>query len=155
MQVNLHSSTHEAYYFTYEDEPNLELLIAPLTPLVDEQCTDAAMQHPPAVNGRFRRQVQLPKFQSGKYTRLVFLACVKGWRFKDPSTPALIDEHGEAIPYSEENKEAISRAHSGLVAFGYDIAKALGEISAEQVRQEREAFRRPAEVSPRLPQAEL
>ena len=112
---------------------------------------------PPVVNGRFRRQLPTPDFDHVVYQRSVFIACVKGWRFTHtpPDPCPLVDEHGDAIPYSEEHKKAVALQHKGLVAFGFDIANALGDISAEKVRAEREAFRRPAEVSPRLPEAEL
>lgn len=156
MQVNLNASSDEAYWFYYgEDEPNLELLIAPLTPLVEDKCTEKGFARPPTVNGRFHRQAPQAQFQVGPYMRAVFVECVKGWRQIDGSKPALTDQHGHEIPYSEETKLEISRSHTGMVRIGFQLAQALGEISAEQIRKERDTFRRALEVPTRLPEAEL
>lgn len=142
MQVNLQAS-QEADWFPYgEDEPNLELQVAPLTPLIDDKCTEKGMSRPAQVNGRFHRAVPQATFQVGPYMRAVFVECVKGWRQIDPTKPALTDEHGKEIPYSEEAKIEISTKHAGLVRTGFQLAHALGEVSAEQIRHEREAFRR-------------
>jgi hypothetical protein len=156
VQVNLHPSDDDAAWFPYgEDEPNLELLIAPLTPLVDDQCTEKGFRRPAQVNGRFRRQQPQADFQVGPYMRAVFVACVKGWRQVDATKPALTDERGQEIPYSEENKLALSLSHVGLVRTGFQLAQALGEISADEIRAQREAFRRADQVPSRLADAEL
>jgi hypothetical protein len=143
MQVHLQPSSDQSYWFAYgDDEPNLELLIAPLTPLVDDKCTEKGWSRPAQVNGRFHRQAPQGTFQTGPYMRAVFVECVKGWRQIDPTKPALVDERGQEIPYSEEAKRDLSCAHVGLVRTGFQLAQALGEISAEQIREERETFRR-------------
>jgi hypothetical protein len=146
MQINLNKEHDEAYYFAYDDDPNLELLIAPLTPLIDDECSEKATHIPPIVNGRFRSQIQRVNFRQGLYRRLIFQRCLKGWRAVDPSKPGLDDQNGQPIAYSEEAKAAISEIHSGLVSFVFDIATALGQISVEQVRQERETFRRTHQI---------
>jgi hypothetical protein len=155
VQINPNKERDEAYWFPYEDDDNVELLIAPLTPLIDEECSLKATKQPPIVNGRFRRQIQSPEWRQILYKRLVFQHCVKGWRAIDPSKPGLDDMNGQPILYSEEAKAAISEVHGGLLDFGFDIAVALGQISAEKVREERDTFRRAHQVSPRVAEPEL
>lgn len=151
MQVNMDRSSEEGYWLDYgEDEPNLELLIRPLTPPVDEQCTEKAMVRPAQVNGRFHRQAPQASFKVGPYMRAVFVECVQGWRQIDPTQPGLTDQTGKEIPYSAEAKEAISVSHLGMVRTGFQLAQALGDISIEQVRTEREAFRRTNQIPPRV-----
>ena len=126
-----------------------------LTPPIDGECMKKATTRPTQVNGRFRRQLPTPDFDVIVYQREVFLACVKEWRFL-PGVPCpLTDEQGHPLPYSEEHKKIVALQSKGLVTFGYDIANALGDISAEQVRVERESFRRKDQVLPRLAEPEL
>jgi hypothetical protein len=157
MQINLHASSENSWaWFPYgDDAPNLELLIAPLTPLIDDKCTEKGMSRPTQVNGRFHLRTPQAEFRVGSYMRAVFCECVKGWRQVDPTKPALTDETGTEIPYSEENKVAISTAHVGLVRTGFQLAQALGEISADEIRAQREAFRRADQVPHSLADTEL
>ena len=87
------------------------------------------------INGRHRggRGNKLPRLNCGHYQRLVFQRCVKGWQN--------IASDGTPIPYSPETKAAISENDNGLLQFGYDIAVALGDMSAERVREDRASFR--------------
>jgi hypothetical protein len=141
---DLNQTGDEAYWFEYDGDPSGEtaLLIAPLSQLIAEECQEKATPKIPNLNGRFRRgrNIQIPQLQFGYYQRLVFQRCVKGWRG--------LKSHGTPIPYSEETKAAITEHPKGrgLLQFGYEIADALGEMSAEQIQEERSNFRREAEV---------
>ena len=149
------SDEHQGLWFEYEDDPEPDpekraaFLIIPNNPLIEDKCRAKATTRPAQVNGRFRRQIALPDFNTGAYQRAVFVECCKGWRnIHDRST-------GAPIPYDEEMKVKMSLAHKGAVDFVNDIAEALSTISEEQVREERAKFRNVVEVPNRPRQREL
>jgi hypothetical protein len=151
MQINLNRSSDEAHWFAYEEDSSGEtqLLIAPKTQLINETCLEKAMPNQVNVNGRFRtRGIVQPRLKYGLYQRLVFQACVKGWK-------GLKDETGAEIPYTEEMKAAVSEASKGLVQFVDEIADALGDMSVEEVKTQRDTFRGMAEIPPRSSEPEL
>lgn len=154
IQMHLNGQPPRREWVPYDDDQTLELLITPLTPPVDEKCQEAAMTIPPLLGGSRRRQQQV-RYSQTAYQRAVFLACVQGWRFTDPEHPALIDEHGAGVPYSEEHKAKIADQHIGLVTFGADIAIQFSVTSIEQVMREREAFRGAREIPPGVSHTEL
>ena len=156
MQINLDPTREDlGDWFAYEVAPGLELRICKLTPPVDGECMKKATSRPTQVNGRFRRQLPTPEFDAILYQREIFLACVTDWRFL-PGVPCpLTDEHGAPLVYSEEHKRIVALQAKGLVTFGYEIANDLGDISAEQVRVERESFRRTDQILPGVAGSEL
>jgi hypothetical protein len=132
----------EGEMWDYDDdrEPDItkrtHFRIIPLTPTLTAQAWKDATPKAVNVNGRYRRQVDVPTPDVGLYQQAIFRLCCTGWE-------NITDQDKQPVPFTDETKRLISLRHSGAVQFVNDIAEMLGRMTVERLQEERERFRGP------------
>jgi hypothetical protein len=138
----------EGELWDYDDdrEPDIDkrahFRTIPLTPQISAQAWRDATPKAVNVNGRYRRQVDVPTPDVGLYQQAIFRLCCTGWE-------NITDQAKQSVPFTDETKRLMSLRHSGAVQFVNDIAEMLGRMTVERLQEERERFRNLSEIPSR------